>query len=341
MEHSHRPIRLLLNAQLIRRVDEVISSGVGGFASREELLEEALNSYLLELRDIGDLPQPSVKPLPAARAQPHEPNHGRAQDLEGEVLAGISSPGRGFAAKGEEIFLEEVPMLGLHNRDWPSFWVLSRLAKVAIQGPVSFLAFLEAVTEEAWKLAESLQKELGANAKAATQMLPTNVLKKQAADAGFQNFAVGSLSNKPFRNGLHKAAGPLPAWGAIAFFRGDGEFQVSLTDQGWELLRIVDGLGPEQPHNQRVAKDFFRYLRANSPSDWWGFKIVLREVSKTPTREALLVSMGAARDWSASIASSATQGYIARSREWGLVEPKLVGGTYQLTKFGKETLHNV
>lgn len=341
MEHSHRPIRLLLNTQLIRRVDEVLSSGVGGFASREELMEEALNSYLLELRDIGHFPPQPVRPVQSADVQQHETNLGRVQGRDERVLGNISSPMQGFAATGDEVFIEEVPMLGLHNRDWPSFWALSRLAHASIRGPVPFLAFLEAVTEEAWELAASLREELGSNAKAATQMLPTNVFKKQAADAGFQNFAVGSLSNKPFQRGLHKAAGPLPTWGAIAFHRGDGENQVSLTRQGWELLRIVDGLGPEQPHNRQVAKDFLSYLQSNAPSDWWGFKIMLREVSSAPTRDALLASMRAARDWSASIASSATQGYIARCREWGLVEPKLIGGTYQLTKFGEETVHNV
>lgn len=335
MEQSHRLIRLLLNAQLIRRVDEAVASGAGGFTSREELVEEALNSYLLELRDIDRLAFEPTIGMPVATALRRMP------DLAGRVPTRISSPPPGFAANGDEIFMEEVPMLGLHNRDWPSLWALSRLAHSSAHGPVSFHAFLETVTAEAWQLASSLQEELGTDAKAATQMLPTNVLKKQSADAGFQNFAVGSLSNKPFHQGLHKAAGPLPAWRAIAFFRGEGEFQVSLTERGWELLEIVEGMGPEQPHEHQVAEAFFGYLRTHSPSDWWGFKIVLREVSKVPTRDALLSAMGAARDWSPSVASSAAQGYIARCREWGLVEPKLVGGTYQLTEFGKETLHNV
>lgn len=342
MEHSHRPVRLLLHAQLIRRIDEAIASGVGGFSTREELIEEAANSYLLELRDMDHLPlePPVMVTVPTADALRGGRNP-QGQNRDGIVPTLISSPSRRFTAEGDEVLLEDVPMLGLHNRDWPSLWALSRLAHASATRPVSFSTFLDRVTAEAWQLATRLQENLGTHAKAATQMLPTNVLKRQAADAGFQNFAVGSLSNGPLRQGLHKASGPLPAWRAIAFLREDGEFQVALTQQGWELLGIVDGLGPTQPHNHQVAKSFFNYLQTNSPGDWWGFKMVLLEVLQMPTRDALLTSMREARDWSPSIAASATQGYIARCREWGLVEPKLLSGTYQLTEFGKETLHNV
>lgn len=330
-----------MNAQLIRRVDEVIASGLGGFTTREELIEEALNSYLLELRDINfRSPDLSVgKPVAGTLQEGTEVvrDEGRSRSVPTRI---ISLPS-GFATQGDEMFVEDVPLLGLHNRDWPSLWALSRLAHVSAAGPVPFASFLEDVTAEAWRLAASLQAELGAHAKPATLMLPTNVLKKQSANIGFQNFAVGSVSSKPHHRGLHKVTGPLPVWRAIAFLKGAKGLQVSLTKQGWELLKIVDGLGADQPHNRGVAEAFFSYLRANSPSDWWGFETMLREVSHTPTRDALLTAMADAREWSPSIASSATQGYIARSREWGLVEPKLTGGTYRLTDFGKETLHNV
>ena len=42
------------------------------------------------------------------------------------------------------------------------------------------------------------------------------------------------------------------------------------------------------------------------------------------------------RDWSESVASSASQGYVARAREWGLVETKLVEGRYALTPLRRE-----
>lgn len=340
MEQSHRPIRLLLNAQLIRRVDETVASGSGGFTSREEFVEEALNSYLLELRDVEYLPGEQTREKHMSIVPP-EPFRRAVSERAHKISMRISMPSPGFSGDGDAMFLEESPMLGLHNRDWPSFWALSRLAHAASEGPVPFPSFLNTVTEEAWQLAAYLKEELGVNAKAATQMLPTNVLKKQAADAGFQNFAIGSLSNRPLEQGLHKVAGPLPTWGAIAFFKDEREFKVSLTKRGWKLLEIVEGLGAEQPHDHQVAEAFFGYLRSYAPSDWWGFKNVLNEVSKGPTRDALLAAIGTARDWSPSVASSAAQGYIARCREWGLIEPKLLGGTYQLTKFGKDTLQSV
>ena len=39
--------------------------------------------------------------------------------------------------------------------------------------------------------------------------------------------------------------------------------------------------------------------------------------------------------------SSVVQGYVARAREWGLLEPRLHGGRYRLTEFGSERLDKV
>jgi hypothetical protein len=43
-------------------------------------------------------------------------------------------------------------------------------------------------------------------------------------------------------------------------------------------------------------------------------------------------------DWSKSVASTNAQGYVARGREWGLIESRQVQGRYALTPFGEEQL---
>jgi hypothetical protein len=39
--------------------------------------------------------------------------------------------------------------------------------------------------------------------------------------------------------------------------------------------------------------------------------------------------------------SSLVQGYVARGREWGLIEPKQVDGRYWLTDFGRQQLEEI
>lgn len=329
---------MVLSAEIIRSIDDMVTSGVGGFRSRDELVEEALRSYLLELGEVAAI---------AAQSSETEPKRifGSAMtptisQASTSTLAVIAAPSQGFRSDGDDIVLEDAPLLGLHNRDWPSFWALGRLAFLARDNWVELRSYLDGVTEEAWQLAAELKLTADAG-KTATQMLPTNPEKKQSSDTGFQNFAVLSVSNKPSRTGLHKVSGPLAVWRAVAFSDIGTNTKIAITAVGWDLLNIVEGLSPKHPHNEGTAKRFFDFLKSNSPSDWWGFETVLREVSHAPARDALLAKMEPARDWSYSIAASTTQGYIARSREWGLVEPKLINGTYKLTDFGRDILQNV
>ena len=46
-----------------------------------------------------------------------------------------------------------------------------------------------------------------------TALFPTNIAKAQAAEAGFQAFAIGELARRPNDDGTIKAAGPLFLWG--------------------------------------------------------------------------------------------------------------------------------
>lgn len=328
---------------MIRDMDEVLRSGLGGFESRDEIVREALHAYIAELHAIQGMDEPvtSLMPGPATGQAVLTDAVSSIRTVGGPQLSIIHCPDSVFTAEGEPVYIENSPMLGLHNRDWPSFWALGHLAGMAAEEPVDFRGFLDDVTERAWRLAEGFRGTMGTDEKAALKMLPTNSLKKQSADTGFQSFAIGSISSKAAHQGLYKVSGPLPQWGAVAFSELGSKPKIALTPAGWSLLKIVRSLSPLPPNPRIVALEFFDYLKVHAPQDWWGFETTVREVSASPVRDALLAKMESARDWSTSIAASATQGYIARCREWGLVEPKLVAGNYQLTDFGKEILKNV
>jgi hypothetical protein len=54
------------------------------------------------------------------------------------------------------------------------------------------------------------------------------------------------------------------------------------------------------------------------------------------TRRALLDRYSRSHpQWTANEVSTNVAGYVARAREWGLVEPHQLGGTYALTEHGK------
>ena len=73
--------------------------------------------------------------------------------------------------------LVDEPLLGLHNRDWPSFWALSVLADETRDGPISLRTYLLEATSRAWKVADQLS-EFG---RRATALLPSNREKRQSA----------------------------------------------------------------------------------------------------------------------------------------------------------------
>jgi hypothetical protein len=54
------------------------------------------------------------------------------------------------------------------------------------------------------------------------------------------------------------------------------------------------------------------------------------------TRDALVRHFAGLRtDWSANVVATNSAGYVARSREWGLVRPAMHEGRYLLTEFGE------
>jgi hypothetical protein len=328
--HGVRPVKVLLPVDLAERIERALASGLGGFRDRHSLVTAAIDAYLLDLlyANEGEHSAPAIDlPCEIVRAKP-----GRAQPTVARVPRGITAVDTASA-------LIEEPLLGLHNRDWPSLWALSVLAEMTAEILVPWHSFLPQVTSRAWKVAERIESISGTAGRKATALLPTNRAKAQGAESAFQSFAIAYVNRRPTAEGKFTVSGPLPLWRALAFTTTDSELCVGVSDRGWDLLEKVADLTPTAPHSRDAAEAFFRFLTTNSSVDWWGFQTMLAAVSGSPTRQQYIAEFISAREWSPSVAASTAQGYLARGREWGLVQPKIVDGRYLLTEFGKELSH--
>ncbi|MEE3853538.1 hypothetical protein VZC37_24605 [Gordonia sp. LSe1-13] len=383
-------------------MDESIVAGRGGFRTRAELMQEAVENLLNELdypeappelrvpdREFeglpvaGGLPEqvvvagaapdelgmatrtprrqpPDKAPIGREKHPPlspsldedlgrHLPDHLVAglpswerDELTLKDLAGtaLTSPTRKPAiVVGGAANTDDVPLLGLHSRDYPSLWALQRLARYTADGPIPFEKFREEVSRAAWYFGgelKSLERHYGRLRKL-TVLFPTNVSKQPSAARGFQAFAIGTV-NRSKMSGLVVGSGPLFAWGAIQV-EDPPDMPAGLTESGWHLISGLDGLSLDLPHPLELTWFFMAHLAEHAPADRWGFDYLLRGVAERPTRNELVERFQTAGPkWSGAEASSVAQGYIARSREWGLVEPRLVDGRYWLTAGGRELL---
>lgn len=341
-------------------MDEAIVAEAGGFRTRAELMCEAVENLLNELeypeappaqgivgrRLVEQRPPLSEYPAQTGSAKDlftelSEPERGELESADLAATA-LRAPAQapqllsgGSADVGDE------PLLGLHNRDYVSIWALHRLARYTTAGPIAFDDYLHRVTQAAWFFGSRLrQLEDETQIKKLSVLFPTNLAKRPSAERGFQSFAVGSVVRQA-DSGILSAAGPLFAWRAIQVAAADS-VPVGLTDLGWRLIRELDGISLELPHAPALTTRFLEYLAGNAPGDRWGFDHLVRSATDGPDREELVRSFAERHpDWSAATASSVTQGYVARAREWGLLEPRLVDGRYWLTDLGRELAREI
>lgn len=354
---SQRIVKVPFPISLIRRMDEAVIAGRGGFQTRMELMREAVENLLNEL----EFPEAGAEPgsQGVTVSPPAEPDENGRPSLIDELVAAVPVWEREELALGDlaatalrpptsapqlivsgAASVPDGPLLGLHNRDYVSIWALHRLARYTEGGPIPQDDYLRRVTKAAWFFGAQLRgleaRDLG---RKLTVLLPTNATKQPSAERGFQSFAVGSAGRRS-EDGSLRATGPLFAWQAIQVEMMD-DLTVGLTDHGWQLLRDLDGLSLDLPHAPDLMSRFLGYLANHAPGDSWGFDHLLEVVAGGPDREALVASFAEGHpEWTASTASSIAQGYVARAREWGLVEPTLVEGRYWLTDVGRDRLRN-
>ncbi len=349
---ENRIVKVPMRLDLIRRMDEVLTAGRGGLETREQFLREAAEGLLAELTYPEAPPEPVAAKAaesteaagssastslaePLASVPAWEQDELRLADLAGSALGPIP-PGvaiaEGVARPAGE------PLLGLHNRDFPSLWAACRLARYSEDESITVGEFWRRVTAAAWFYGEQLTNfEPSAGALRLTPIFPTNPSKREAAEQGFQVFALGEIPRRPPEQGEIPVRGPLFDWRICQLERRDGGLLIGLTPAGRRLLDQMAGVSLELPHRQAEAEAFLGHLYANAGGERWGFERTLAIVAEQPSREELVATIAEERvDWTAATASSVAQGYVARAREWGLLEPKLQKGRYRLTGFGEE-----
>lgn len=344
-----RIVKIPMPVELIRKVDEALAAGRGGLETREEFIREAAEGLLAEITYPDAPPEPSrVGPSAPISMENADITAAVVDELpvwEREELRLVDLAGTRIGALPPGIVFEAgvvdrdgEPMLGIHNRDYPSLWAADRLARYTEDGPVSFEDFGLRVTRAAWFYGQQLRgiEEEGVGARL-TALFPTNPLKPSSAERAFQNFAVGSIPRRPLNDGAIKAGGPLFAWQLCQLQREDEHLLVALTPLGRRLLEDLAGLSLDLPHDSTAATRFLGHLVEHVPGDRWGFEQVLTAAADEPDREEVVSLIATARpDWTSATASSVAQGYVARAREWGLLVPRLHQGRYRLTELGEE-----
>lgn len=365
---KYRPVKILVEIELLRDIDGCILDGLGGYSNRHEFANEALRSHLFDLEypDDGVTSQAmlaksrveySAEPT-AERGRPplipveeHRSGSQPIQEQENETAANTESvdlversPGdfalesihRGFEATNDAGIISDQPLLGLHNRDWPSIWCLRILAGMASDGYVDVSEFMERATAEAWRTASALLGWEKANGQKVTALLPKNKEKQQASEGAFRSFAIGTIGRRPSEGGKFKVQGPLFQWKTCGLMVEDNQLRIGVTGPGWSLLEKMRGLTPGQPHSPEYADNFFSFLGSSCEEDYWGFLHLVGAIAGGVSRVELVQRFQSQRDWTNSVAATIAQGYLSRAREWGLVEEKIRSGLYRLTGFGRE-----
>ena len=343
-----RIMRIPLPVPLIREMDRVILNGVGGYSTRAEFIIDAIQERVLELtiegvEDAGPPPpaqggapsEPGHPGLPASRPPPSDA--GPPATMEMTKLAPRET---GFSIWSGDDFSqpEGKALFGLHNRDYPALWALSRLAVMAHEKPIPITDYHKRVLQEAWDFGERLlaiEKRTGTKC---TALFPTNPYKRQSAEARFLTFAIGT-----FRTSGNKAIitnGPLFEWRTVGLSGSVDKPRISLTATGWHLLTALGGLSVEEPHAPAPATAFLAHLQEHAPGDWRGFTEIMRAIGPDGSTRQKVLDHAATQwpEWSRNQVSTNAAGYIARAREWGVVEPKQSKSQYHLTPFGTQLL---
>jgi hypothetical protein len=349
---KHRPVKIVMRVDVLREADKAVLEQLGGHEDRHELFNEAVQQYLVELRsgmptdaDLGSEPAlaetgsstPAVEregPETAARTAVEVPDVEPVTNLADTAIL-LPSEQPALLSATDAVPKRE-PLLGLHNSDVPTLDALAYLAEEAAAGPIPVKQFYNDATQRARELSVALAPYEKRHKVKLSALLPSNLAKPQAAARGYQAFALGHINRELSEDGRIDCWGPLYLWGAAGLVREGDDNKIGLTEAGWELLQELEGVSFERPHAPDHARRFLGFLQAHAPEDLWGFTFLLEVVGHGVGRLELNARFLAARDWKESVATSVAQGYLARSREWGLVTPKLVEGRYELTTFGRE-----
>jgi len=299
-------------------MDDMIRS-TRGYNGREDFVAEAIRDRVAEERT-----RPFEAGQPALSVESSAP-------VLTERTAVLALWGGTAVATAPAIRLKE-PLLGLHNRDYPTLWATDLLATiVAARGEaLSWIHFVARAASAAWTMSEALRETDEGRSEGAVKAsvgFPGNLLKRSASEARFTEHMLGRL-----RQGT--AFGPIFAMGLVGISEGPVADRVAPTKAALALLKALReaGLNPRPPHSPRAWLAFRDHVRAVLPSDLSQWLDVLRAIGARPTSAEIVVAF---QDrWPRNAAQTNLNGYVSRGREWGLIEPRLVDGRYQLTPLG-------
>lgn len=327
--NTERILRIPLPISLIREMDEMIAAGEGGLDSRADLAREAIEAMVMELR--YGLAEPE--------AQPHQDpilTDPRPRDTADVSFTSLEAPLE-LSYFVEPLPPYEKPPRGFHNRDYPSLWAAAQLCRLLNSESMAFDAMADALVEKAWAFAERLVLLDNLIPGKPSALFPTNPRKRQSAESKFMMFAVGTLTSGT--SGEPRPKGVLFAWKVLSMEMTHSGPKIGLTHIGRDLLDSMAGLTVAQPHPPEYTHRFLAHLAQHSPGDWEGFKLMMQSVSSGIGREKLIDAFNLRwSEWNRNVASTNAAGYIARGREWGLVEMGQVDRRYVLTELGQQVL---
>lgn len=341
-------MRVPLPVPLIREMDTVIINGIGGYSTRAEFIIDAIQERIFELtihgvEDAGPPPMaqrgaPGKPGPPEVLASQPEPSD--ASTPATVEMTELAPRNTGFDIKPSHDLSqpEGEALFGLHNRDYPALWALSRLAEMAHEEPIPITDYYKRVLLEAWDFGKRLltiEKRTGTKC---TALFPANPDKRQSAETRFLTFAIGNF--RIGGNNTITTSGPLYEWRTVGLSGSTDKLQISLTAAGWHLLGALRGISVKEPHTPASATAFLAHLQKHAPADRRGFTEIMRGIGPSGVTRHNLLDHVATQwpDWSNNKVSTNVAGYIARAREWGLVEPKQNKSQYHLTLFGMELL---
>ena len=346
-DHRKRIMRIPLPVPLIREMDAVIIDGIGGYSTRSEFIVDAIQERILELT-IEEVEDAGAPPAPP-RDTPGEP--GPPDTMAGQPPSDSSTfatmentelthreTGFTLAPDDDLSRPEGEALFGLHNRDYPSLWALSRLAEMAKEEPITVTDYHTRIFQEAWGFGKRLLAIEKRTGRKCTALFPTNPDKRQSAEARFGMFAIGTF--RIGGNNTITTSGPLFEWRTAGLSGSVDEPLISLTAGGWQILAALRGVSVKEPHPPASTLAFLTHLKEHAPADSRGFIEIMRAIGPDgATRQSVLNHAGTQwPEWTKNMVSTNAAGYIARAREWGLVEPKQSKLHYHLTPFGVEQL---
>ena len=345
-----RVVKVALPAKLVAAMDEAVEADPG--YDRSTFVADAVEAFLVELRHVG--PEPSAmraesEPAPAADQRLHSYlSTAPSEDMTPGLAALTSLPApeewgddRAAGMPTPEITVvgpaadtptvpfvvskETEPTWGMHNRDWPTLWAASQLGDLSRRGPVDFGDWVDRLAHDAYAMTQQYHDpDLDFSG------LPTDRNRKLERSLGrFRGFFVGAAPGD----------GPMFSLGLAGPARESGT--VLLTAPGADLLRTLEGL---EPRKTRMRDDwraaYLAHLAAWVPLDFAFLRSVIELLFEGRTRRMdLLESMAEQHpEWSETFVATNVAGFVARGREWNLVEPSQEKGQYKLVSDAIEAL---